>query len=146
MSVRIDFYVLPDTDPSAKARFACRLAHKALLHGQRVHVHTQDADSTAALDALMWAYPSYQFLPHSRLDDANAVAAPVCIGHGESAAEDAQMLINLSAQIPAFFGRFERVAEIVSADTKAQMREHYRFYRDKGYALYHHELTQWEDQ
>jgi DNA polymerase IIIc chi subunit len=26
------------------------------------------------------------------------------------------------------------------------MREHYRQYRHRGYALYHHDMDQWEEQ
>ncbi len=149
MSVRIDFYILPDLDSDARQRFACRLAHKALTHGHRVHVHTPDPDAAAELDALMWRYPPLQFLPHARqaaAHDAEATAsAPVVISH-EPPVTPADMLINLSQAVPGFFSQFDRVAEIVIASEKAVMRENYRFYRNKGYALYHHELDQWEEQ
>jgi DNA polymerase III subunit chi len=146
MSVRIDFYILPDRDTEARQRFACRLAHKALTHGHQVHVHTPDLAMAEELDALMWRYPPLQFLPHARPHaNESAGLAPVMISHETPGETQAAMLINLSHQVPAFFGQFERVAEIVIASEKATMRENYRFYRNKGYALYHHELEQWED-
>ena len=51
-------------------------------------------------------------------------------------------MINLSEEIPAFFSRFTRVAELVDqAPTSRNLaRERYRFYRDRGYSLDSHEL------
>jgi DNA polymerase IIIc chi subunit len=146
MTTRIDFYVLPDVDESARARFTCRLAHKAVGAGLRVHVHTASADASGELDALMWEYPAHQFLPHCMDSDPVASSAPVTIGHGAPAGEPGQLLINLSADVPAFIGRFERVAEIVVERQRARMREHYRQYRHRGYALYHHDMDQWEEE
>ena len=52
------------------------------------------------------------------------------------------VLINLAGSVPSFFGRFERVAEIVDqSDAQKQVaRERYRFYRDRGYALQSHNV------
>jgi DNA polymerase III subunit chi len=46
--------------------------------------------------------------------------------------------------VPTFFGRFERVAEIIVQDRRDVGRDRYRFYRDRGYPLFHHELDEWE--
>jgi DNA polymerase III subunit chi len=146
MTTRIDFYVLPDVDEHARTRFTCRLAYKAAAAGLRVHVHTESARASADLDTLMWAYPSHQFLPHAIHDGVSAIAAPVTIGHAPPASGRAQLLVNLGSEIPPFFGQFDRVAEIVVEHQRARMREHYRYYRQRGFALYHHELDQWEEQ
>jgi DNA polymerase III subunit chi len=146
MTTRIDFYVLPDVDESARARFTCRLAYKAVGAGLRVHVHTESAEASGELDTLMWEYPAHQFVPHCIDNDPLARAAAVTIGHAAPAGAPGQLLINLSADIPAFLGHFERVAEIVVERQRARMREHYRHYRSRGYALYHHEMDQWEEQ
>jgi DNA polymerase-3 subunit chi len=52
------------------------------------------------------------------------------------------LLINLAADVPDFFSRYERVAEIVdgNAERRAQSRERYRFYRDRGYQLNSHQV------
>ena len=142
---RIDFYVLPDVDMEARRRFACRLAHKAVAAGTRVHVHVQDSAASADLDALMWAYPEQRFLPHGIVGQAAAQHARVLIDHAEPAGGAEELLINLAGAIPPFFGRFERVAEIVVGALKHDGRERYKFYRDRGYPLFHHDLDQWED-
>ncbi|MCZ6854116.1 MAG: DNA polymerase III subunit chi, partial [Gammaproteobacteria bacterium] len=54
------------------------------------------------------------------------------------------VLINLSDHVPTFFGRFERVAEIVVGETTNRGRERYQFYRDRGYPLFDHHLDDWE--
>jgi DNA polymerase-3 subunit chi len=52
------------------------------------------------------------------------------------------VLINLAAEVPEFFSRYERVAEVVDADAvrREQSRERYRFYRDRGYKLNTHQV------
>lgn len=142
---RVDFYVLPDVDLEARLRFTCRLAHKAVANGQRVHVHVTDADAGRDLDALMWAYPDNRFLPHGVGGDPSARNAPVVIDHRDPDDSGDQLLINLGTAIPPFFGRFERVAEIVVQQLREQGRDRYKYYRDRGYPLFHHDLDRWED-
>lgn len=142
---RVDFYVLPDVDLEARLRFACRLAYRAVTTGQRVHVHVEGPAAGEDLDTLMWTYPDYRFLPHGISGEPAVQKAPVVIGHREPDDGDDQLLINLSASIPPFFGRFERVAEIIVQRLREDGRERYKYYRDRGYPLFHHELDQWED-
>ena len=112
----------------------------------------------------MWEYPRNRFLPHevrteppaaeltlqAPQQNGEAVSlsspteAPVVIGYGQAPIGD-EVLINLASQIPDFFGRYERVAEIIVEERREEGRERYKFYRDCGYPLYHHELSNWED-
>jgi DNA polymerase III subunit chi len=142
---RVDFYVLPDVDLEARRRFACRLAHKAVASGQRVYVHVESLEAGHDLDALMWAYPDHRFLPHGVSGEPGVQNAPVVIGHAEPGGDADQLLINLGNEIPPFFGRFERVAEIVVQRLRDDGRNRYKFYRDRGYPLFHHELDRWDD-
>jgi len=144
---RIDFYILQDVDAGAACRFACRLAVKALGGGNRVHIHTDPAMS-AEVDELLWHYPEHRFLPHGREpeDPAGQAAAdrpPILIGSSAPTEADG-LLINLSGGIPNFFGRFDRVAEIIVDANRATGRDRYKFYRDRGYPLFHHDLDDWE--
>lgn len=138
---RVDFYILQDVDLAAAQRFACRLAVKALSSGHRVHVHADHREAAAELDELLWHYPEHRFVPHAREDAGTS--APLVLGWTPPAEPDG-VLINLAGEIPTFFGRFERVAEIVVGATRAQGRDRYKFYRDRGYPLFHHELDDWE--
>lgn len=144
---RVDFYLLQDMELDAMHRFACRLAAKALTSGHEVHLHAADADGAEALDELLWAYPQQRFIPHAVLDavaPGSAGGAPVTIGWQDPSDVDG-VLINLTAEVPTFFGRFDRVAEIVLRPGRNEGRERYRYYRDRGYPLFHHELDDWED-
>ena len=54
-----------------------------------------------------------------------------------------EVLLNLRPEWPPFFGRFERLVEIVSAgdeDDKRLARERFKFYRDRGYEIRTHDL------
>jgi len=144
---RIDFYLLQDLDIEALQRFACRLASKALSGGKQVHLHTQDSKQAQLLDELLWRYPEQRFLPHARLDPQGSeqalVVAPISIGSHDPKDSD-EVLINLSGDIPTFFGRFDRVAEIVLGNQREAGRARYKSYRDRGYPLFHHDIDDWE--
>ncbi len=154
---RVDFYILPDVDLEARRRFACRLAYKAVSMQQRVFVLVTDAAAGADLDALMWEYPAHQFLPHGIVGEPASINAPVVIDHCEPALEQIEepiraapekfdeLLINLSAGIPRFFSRFERVAEIVVENLRDDGRKRYKQYREGGYPLFHHDIQQWDE-
>ena len=74
---RVDFYLLEDVSIIAAARFACRLAQKAVLAGSQVYVHTNDDEHAAQIDTLMWDYPRHQFLGHGKSCYATASVAGV---------------------------------------------------------------------
>lgn len=139
---RIDFYLLPIAEPHGKLSFACRLAEKAFREGLQIHVHASDAAEAAAIDSLLWSFRDTSFVPHRRIDTPGNAPAPVLIGWGEDFSEHHDVLINLTSAVPKLFGRFERVAEIVLDDPelRAASRERWRFYKERGYPLAHHDL------
>ncbi len=143
---RVDFYLLEDRTVDASMRFACRLSAKAYFSGHPVHIHVDDAPLAQAMDELLWDYPKHRFLPHAVLPDAatgNPDAAPIHIGFTAPVLDEG-VLINLSCVVPSFYGRFDRVAEIIVDETKDAGRVRYKHYRDRGYPLHHHELADWE--
>lgn len=136
----IDFYVLDNVSPQGRAIIACRLVEKAFELGHRIYLHAADAASATALDAELWRFRPGAFLPHELLDGAND--APILLGHGEPPTDERYLLVNLAPEVPAFFSRFERVAEIVNEEPAVREagRERFRFYRDRGYSLRTHKL------
>ncbi|MEJ2629767.1 MAG: DNA polymerase III subunit chi [Acidihalobacter sp.] len=137
---RVDFYLLPSTDETARLRVVCRLAVKIFGLGQQLHIHTADAQQAQKLDRLLWTFQDTSFLPHSLVGSESAT--PITIGYDNAPATDGDVLINLAPDTPHFFSRFERVAEVVDEqpDVRVAGRTRYRFYRDRGYALQHHQL------
>jgi DNA polymerase III subunit chi len=132
------FYVLGKNTAQDRLEFCCRLAAKAFRDGRKVYINTQNPAQTKQLDELLWCYQQGAFIPHS--SDALQVA-PVNIGDGEVPPGHDDVLINLSDPIPGFFSRFERVLEVVIQDEAVlnQTRQHYKFYRDRGYDVTHHD-------
>lgn len=139
---RIDFYLLPQSEPSARELFACRLINKAFQLGHQVYLLTADSEQSRQLDHMLWTFSASSFVPHLRLSDEEAPQTPVLIGHEEPPASCHDLLVSLTPEIPQFFSRFNRVAEMINNDgeQRQQARERYRFYRDRGYALETHAL------
>jgi DNA polymerase III subunit chi len=143
---RIDFYILPEgaKPPEGAAMTACKLCDKAVAAGNRVYIHAPRAEMAQTLDSLLWSFRQGGFISHERYTGA-ALAEPVpavLIGEAEPPASHQAVMINLSNQAPSFFSTFERVLEIVDGDTaqRAQSRERYKYYRDRGYELASHNL------
>ncbi|WP_101756948.1 DNA polymerase III subunit chi [Oceanicoccus sp. KOV_DT_Chl] len=144
---KVDFYILSADDIEQRHLFACRLVEKAFKLGHQIYVHTDDNAQANALDQLLWSWRSSSFIPHG-LKQANSESPTpqsIQIGFGDadqSAAQHNDLLINLSNDVPEFFSRFDRVAEIVvqtPAITEAT-RNSFRFYRNRGYQLESHDL------
>jgi DNA polymerase-3 subunit chi len=132
---QVDFYILESSAQRNRLIFACRLAEKVTGMGHKVFVHAPSEGAARELDDLMWTYQDGSFLPHC-LAGQDPEAA-VHIGHGTEPGEGFHLLINLGAEVPGFFTRFERVAELIDGDEtrKAEGRERFRFYKDRGYPL-----------
>lgn len=129
----IDFY--PHVDDTLSV--AAKLVAKAFAQHGSVRVLTPDAETTDALDRLLWMQPAIGFLPHCRLKSPLAGETPIIVDHALEHEGAAAVLINLGRSPPPFFSRFERLAEIVGSG-EAQVaagRERYRFYRERGYEL-----------
>lgn len=137
---RIDFYLLTSNQPDTRLAYACRLAHKAWGKGHQVYLHCPDEQHTDTLDQLLWRFRADAFVPHSVATDEPR--AKVVCGHGDDPGEHHDLLINLADQTPAFFSRFNRMAEIVIEldPVRIPARERFRFYRERGYPLQTHQL------
>jgi len=142
---RIDFYILDRRTTEARLKLACRLAEKAVDQDHEVLINTESEADSTLLNDLLWTFSQGSFLPHRLLagpadtDDGE----PVLIGNGrEPLAGSWDLLINLAPEVPEFFSRFNRVAELVGADEedKAAGRERFRYYRDRGYELRTHHI------
>jgi DNA polymerase III subunit chi len=134
----IDFY----THVADRLAFAARLVAKAVAAHGSTRILTPDAATTDALDRLLWVAPATGFLPHCRIDSPVAGRTPVWIDHRLEHSGPAAVLVNLHAEPPPFFSRFERLAEIVGLDDAAAGRERYRFYRERGYELRAHDMSE----
>jgi len=140
---QVDFYTHVDD----KLQTLCTLAAKALARKVRVLVLTPDAQTTEQVDRTLWTQPATGFLPHCRSSHRLAKVTPIIVDHVTEPIVHEQLLINLHAQCPAVFSRFERVIEIVTTDESDRVaaRERYRFYRDRGYEIRSHDMSKAAD-
>ncbi|MDY6942693.1 MAG: DNA polymerase III subunit chi [Pseudomonadota bacterium] len=134
---RISFYVL--TRQSTDERFiaACRIAEKAYQQGHGVYLHTESPIAAERVDQLLWTFRQGSFVPHVRHEHDDQTS-PVVIGHDSRPQPRVHdVMINLTREVPLFFGQFERLVELVADDDQDRQsgRERFRFYRDRGYAL-----------
>ena len=137
---KIDFYILPSADPSARLDFACKLTEKAWRLGHRVYLHCTDNAQRQDLDERLWRFKGESFVPHSNTEDQPD--GVVVMGCTDAPASHQDLLINLDLKVPDFFKRFARVAEVVVEDPAVRQaaRESFRFYREQGYPLQDHKL------
>ena len=136
----IDFYTHVDD----RLAVAARIVAKAYASHGHVRVLTPDAAATEALDRLLWVNPPLAFLPHCRLDAPVAAETPIWVDERLQHDGPAAVLVNLHPDPPPFFSRFERLAEIIGMDDDARAagRNRFRFYRDRGYELRTHNLSE----
>jgi DNA polymerase III subunit chi len=135
----IDFY----TRCADPLDVAARLAAKAWAQCGSVRVVTPDAETTAALDSLLWRAPPTGFLPHCRLASPLAAETPIIVDHVLEHDGPVAVLVNLGADPPPFFARFERLAEVIGLEESAAAagRVRWRFYKERGYELRSHDLS-----
>lgn len=136
---RIDFYVGAE-DP---LRTLCQVAGKALAARLRLFVLTPDAATSERVDRALWLQPPTGFLPHCRRGHPLEAVTPIVVDHTPAPLPVEQVLVNLCAEAPECFSRFERLVEIVGPDPgqRAQARERFRFYRERGYEIRTHDLA-----
>ncbi len=139
---RVDFYIIEGGGTPARPLFACRLVEKAVARGHQVYINTGSTAQLRQLDDLLWSFRDGSFLPHAIYDQAGPERPPVLLGHATEPQECNDVLVNLAQEVPSFFSRFNRMAELVDGDEtqRAAARERYRFYKDRGYTLKTHSL------
>ena len=135
----IDFYFNAE-DP---LQVACRLAAKAVSQKQRMLIYAPDADTASRIDKMLWTWQAIGFLPHCAASDEIAAETPVLIAAGEETPEGCGLILNLAAEAPPHFARFERLFEVVPAEEagRAVGRARYRYYLDRGYKIANHDLA-----
>jgi DNA polymerase III subunit chi len=135
----IDFYF------NAEDRFqvACRLAGKALAQKKRMLIYVPEPEAASRIDKLLWTWPAIGFVPHCAPHDPLAAETPVLIASNPESPGECELLLNLGAECPPHFERFERLLEVVATDEAERQaaRARYRFYQSRGYKITSHDLA-----
>jgi len=136
----IDFYF----NAEDRLQVACRLAGKALAQKKRMLIYAPEAETASRIDKLLWTWPAIGFVPHCAVHDPLAPDTAVLIAaDADTPPAACELLLNLAADCPPHFERFERLLEIVASDEAERQagRARYRFYLERGYKITNHDLA-----
>ena len=136
---RVDFYILPEDYQQPPLVYAARLVEKAFRRGHQIYVHTANQEQTEQASAAIWQQPD-SFLAHEC--GSSEAHCPIQVSHEGQPGQHGDVMVNLAGEIPSFFSRFQRVAEIVpgNPESRSQCRNNFRYYRERGYALNTHNI------
>ncbi len=139
---RVDLYFIPQAGTPARLLFACRLLEKAYQQEQPVYVHLENAEKARSFDQLLWTYRDDSFIPHHLMEEKPRLHSPILLGYQLEPHTEAEILLNLGGEIPAFHGQFKRILEILPSETGAtHSAEQFRNdYAAKGYTIHSHEI------
>jgi DNA polymerase-3 subunit chi len=136
---RIDFYIIPQDQLDQVLHFACRLTEKAYKLQNKVTIKVNNEEEASVLDDLLWNFKPESFIPHVKQNDSEEATIQIV---WDQLGSDYDVLINLSDEIPLEFTRFQRVTQVASQhpDQRAKSREHYKYYKERGYPIHNHDL------
>lgn len=137
---RVGFYVVQAAAAGQRLEVAARLADKAYAQGHNIYINATDKPQAQALNDLLWSFRPASFMPHALAGEEQS--EQIAIGWGQDPGKHSDLLINLQLEIPSFFSRFARVAEVVTQDedSLAALRKSWLFYKERGYHLEKHDL------
>ena len=143
---QIDFHILQDASVEARWLYVCRFVEKVERIGHSILIIVDTLEEAQELDDLLWSFKPESFIAHQILggdEDAKVeisyrLNAPA--QHANPSVHN-DVLINLGSEVPDYFSRFARVAEIVIQNPKIleNTRDHYRFYKQQGYPINQHQ-------
>jgi len=138
---RVDFYILSDS-AGDRLGFTCRLVDKAYQLGHRIYIHTDNDGDAMRLDELLWTFRAASFIPHTRSGGHHDEITPVHIGTSGTPQSSYELLVNLGAEVPPFYDRFARLAEVVAHDESQRIngRRRYREYKEAGCDVHNHAI------
>jgi len=117
VTTRVDFHTnVPD-----KLAYACRLARKAYMAGNKVVVLAADSAQMQALNAAMWTISPTDFVPHVLAGDPLAAHTPVVLTDSEDRdVPHHDILVNLSLAMPANYDQYQRRRAASALSTTAR--------------------------
>lgn len=135
---QVDFHILQDTSVEARWLYVCRLIEKVERLGHHILVMVDTEQEAHEIDDLLWSFKPESFIAHQIVGGDEE--ARVEISFDASLGEHKDVLINLSHKLPQDIDRFTRLVEIVIQEPKIleSTREHYRLYKQRGYAITQH--------
>ena len=126
--------------PDDRMPEACARTLLHYEHGRTVAVYVPEPDVAAELDKALWTFRQNAFIPHVRLEEADApLIEPVVLFSGDAPDLQADVLIVLTdGDLPAGFERFTHVydfAEVHDPARRQAGRQRYTACQSAGYRM-----------
>lgn len=145
---KVNFYKVQG-DLEAVLALTCRLVERAWQQDTEVLIHTDDEQTALRLSDTLWDWSASSFLPH-RLQAIGPEKIQLHAGPADTddveeiIGEQHGLLVNLAEQTPRWFARFDILCEFVHGDEAllTSKRDRYRFYKDRGYPLQYHDMSE----
>ena len=120
----------------------CKLVSKAWRERHTVYIHADSQAQADGVDDLLWTFQDISFVPHQRALDSYAAETRVLVGHTQPPTDFDDVLVNLAASVPGFYGQFKRVLEVIDStpETKNAGRKRYRYYQTEGHTPSTHNI------
>ncbi len=140
----IDFYLLTTPAKEGAYRFLCRLVDKAYQLQKKIYIHASSLEEAQRIDELLWTFRDISFIPHQHVTGEHLVdpMLTVTIAIDKPKQFIADILFNLSREVPSYFSEFTRIIEIVSEEDKNQSRKKYKFYKAQNCQLTLHNINE----
>ena len=140
----VDFYLLNTLAKESAYRFLCRLVDKAYQLQKKIYIHASSHEEAQRIDELLWTFRDISFIPHQQVTGGQLInpTLAVTIAIDKPKQFIADILFNLSREVPACFSEFPRIIEIVSETEKNQSRNKYKFYKAQNCQLTLHNINE----
>jgi DNA polymerase-3 subunit chi len=126
-----------------KLRYACTMLRRAALQKAKVTV-TAEPDFLRELDRALWTFDALAFVPHCFAGAPAQVldATPIVLCDSARSSPHHDVLVNLGAEVPEGFERFERLIEVVTVEDgdRASARQRWQHYKSRGYDIQRNDL------
>jgi DNA polymerase-3 subunit chi len=141
----VDFYLLNTILKEDVYRFICRLVDKAYNLQKKIYIQVSSHEEGQRIDELLWTFRDIKFIPHSYITASNLMDPMLSVNIATDKPSDltADILLNLSNEIPTYFPEFSRIIEVVSEEkeNKNQSRKKYKFYKAQNCQLTMHNIS-----
>ncbi|MEJ6023293.1 DNA polymerase III subunit chi [Ramlibacter sp. PS4R-6] len=126
-----------------KLGYACTMLRRAALQRAKVAV-TAEPELLRELDRVLWTFEPLEFVPHCFSGAPAEVleASPIVLCDSPRGAPHHDVLVNLGAEVPEGFERFERLIEVVTPDEADRQgaRGRWQHYKSRGYEIQRKDL------
>lgn len=126
--------------------FVCNLIEKLYQNKHRIFVWCPDKVTSEYIDEYLWTFKPESFIPHNLQGEGPEPPPPVQIGYQSIPRGYNDILVNLSATIPEFYLRFQKIIEIVKGEESERelSRQNYRQYKKNKCLIQIHKMEEYD--